>query len=164
MTYGKRAWEHLDGQMRKLIPPLHFTMLDLIPAIDADTDAFNDYMASMKLPKKTEEEVHVREEAMEAALQKAVMVPLNLAKKIDSAWETMVELAAVGNITCKSDLQVGARCMETGIYAAYHNVMINVASLTDHQFIGNVTKEAEDLVQNANIQKQKILNIVQDRK
>ena len=54
--------------------------------------------------------------------------------------------------------------METGIYAAYHNVMINVASLTDHQFIGNVTKEAEDLVQNANIQKQKILNIVQDRK
>ena len=60
----------------------------------------------MKLPKKTEEEVHVREIAMEAALQKAVMVPLNLAKKIDSAWETMVELAAVGNITCKSDLQV----------------------------------------------------------
>ena len=46
MTYGKRAWEHLDGQMRKLIPPLHFTMLDLIPAIDADTDAFNDYMVN----------------------------------------------------------------------------------------------------------------------
>lgn len=46
MTYGKRQWEALDATMRRLLPPLHNTAVDLIPAIDADTAAFNDYMVT----------------------------------------------------------------------------------------------------------------------
>ena len=30
--------------MRRVIPDLHSAMLHLIPLVDADTDAFNDYM------------------------------------------------------------------------------------------------------------------------
>ena len=60
----------------------------------------------MKLPKTTTEETHTRAEAIEAALHSAVSVPLKLAMKVDSLWETMMKLAVVGNITCKSDLQV----------------------------------------------------------
>ena len=30
--------------MRRVIPNLHSAMLQLIPFVDADTDAFNDYM------------------------------------------------------------------------------------------------------------------------
>lgn len=48
--------------MRKLIPPLHEKMKQLIPMIDADTNAFNDYMTAMKLPKKTDEEQNIRKE------------------------------------------------------------------------------------------------------
>ena len=47
-----------------------------------------------------------RESAMEAGLRKAIDVPLNLAKHVDSVWETLVQMAVVGNINCKSDLQV----------------------------------------------------------
>lgn len=47
-----------------------------------------------------------RAEAMEAGLRKAIAVPLNLAKHIDTVWDTLVQLASVGNINCKSDLQV----------------------------------------------------------
>lgn len=46
MTYGKRQWEGLDATMRRLLPPLHNTAVALIPAIDADTAAFNDYMVT----------------------------------------------------------------------------------------------------------------------
>ena len=49
LSYGKRQWEHLDGKMRKIIPVLHHTMLDIIPLIDQDTEAFNDYMVSFKI-------------------------------------------------------------------------------------------------------------------
>mgnify|MGYP006241650449 CR=1 FL=1 len=51
MTYGNRKFEALDATMRRLIPPLHSGMEALLPCIDADTDAFTDYMAAMKLPK-----------------------------------------------------------------------------------------------------------------
>lgn len=44
MTYGKRQWERYDDQMRQLIPIMHHTMDELLPMVDADTGAFNDYM------------------------------------------------------------------------------------------------------------------------
>ena len=44
LSYGRKQWEHLDSKMRRVIPSLHSAMLQLLPLIDADTDAFNDYM------------------------------------------------------------------------------------------------------------------------
>ena len=44
MTYGKRQFESVDSKIRRLLPKLHDATLKTIPMIDADTDAFNDYM------------------------------------------------------------------------------------------------------------------------
>lgn len=44
MTYGKRQWERYDSQMRRIIPVMHEAMKELLSVIDADTNAFNDYM------------------------------------------------------------------------------------------------------------------------
>ena len=44
MTYGKKKFDTLDSTMRRLIPPIYQVMIDLIPLVDADTDAFNTYM------------------------------------------------------------------------------------------------------------------------
>ena len=46
MTYGKRQWEELDGDMRKLIPVVTSSADDMIKMIDDDTDAFNDFMVT----------------------------------------------------------------------------------------------------------------------
>ena len=46
LTYGKKQWETLDNRMRGIIPPLHAAMLDILPMVDADTEAFNDYMVN----------------------------------------------------------------------------------------------------------------------
>ena len=43
---------------------------------------------------------------MERALHKAINVPLSLARHVNSVWHYLTELAKVGNINCKSDLQV----------------------------------------------------------
>ena len=46
LTSGKRQWEDQEARMRKLVPPLHQAMLDLLPMVDADTAAFTEYMVS----------------------------------------------------------------------------------------------------------------------
>ena len=51
--------------MRTLLPPLHKSMLEVIDMIDADTDAFNDFFAAMKLPKSTTEELSRRDNEMQ---------------------------------------------------------------------------------------------------
>lgn len=49
MTYGKRQFENLDGMMRKLIPPFHQAMNELLVMVDADSSAFNSYMVRRRL-------------------------------------------------------------------------------------------------------------------
>ena len=46
MTYGKKAWEKLDSEMRQIIPVFHKAVKDILPLIDKDTNAFNQYMVS----------------------------------------------------------------------------------------------------------------------
>merc|ERR1712004_725876 len=44
LTYGKRQWESLDAEMRRLIPIFDKASKEMINFVDADTNAFNDYM------------------------------------------------------------------------------------------------------------------------
>lgn len=44
MSYGKRQFEDLDPIMRRLIPPFHKAMEELVAMVDADSRAFSSYM------------------------------------------------------------------------------------------------------------------------
>lgn len=60
----------------------------------------------MRLPKDTPELAAAREEAVALACQEAATVPLNLMKSIGKLWQPLRELAKVGNLATKSDMQV----------------------------------------------------------
>jgi glutamate formiminotransferase/formiminotetrahydrofolate cyclodeaminase len=77
LTYGVRKFENVDKEIRHAIPPLYTAVQKLIPMIDADTNAFNDYMEAMKLPKNNDEELTTRTAAMQEGLKKAILVPLD---------------------------------------------------------------------------------------
>lgn len=149
MSYGNKKFEHLDSTMRKLIPPLHEKMKQLIPMIDADTNAFNDYMTAMKLPKKTSEEQIIRKVKMQEGLKKAVTVPLSVMRISDSCWEWMIKMAKHGNISSKSDLEVGAKSLETGIWGAFKNVEINLPAIDDEKYKKEILDEAGVILENA---------------
>jgi len=149
MTYGKRRWDTQDATMRRLIPPLHDAMKRLIPTIDADTDAFEGYMTALRLPQGTDEQRSARHAAMQEGLKQAVLVPLTVMRTADGCWEAMLEMADHGNMASRSDLEVGAKALETGIWGAYRNVLINLADVEDEAFIGKVRQETDDLVGHA---------------
>lgn len=164
LTYGVRKFEHLESRLRKTIPVLHETTLKLIPMIDADTNAFNDYVDAMRLPQNTEDEKKIRFEKMQAGLKKAIEVPLATMKIGDSAWEMMVEAAECGNIASRSDMQVGARALEVGIWGAYQNVMINMAGIKDEKFVSDVTAEAARIKERAEKFCSQIQKLLENRK
>ena len=51
----------------------------------------------------------------------------------------------MGNIASKSDLQVGARSLEVGIWGAYQNVLINLGDITDAAYSAAIAAEAKAL-------------------
>ncbi len=163
LTYGVRKFEYLDSEMRKIIPPLHNFTQKLITMIDADTNAFNDYMDAIRLPKNTDEEKTIRTAAMQAGLKKAIEIPLSTMRYGDFAWEWMLEIAKYGNIASKSDVEVGARSLEVGIWGAYKNVLINLPEITDEDFKKRILEEAESIVQRADKKSKEVLEILNNR-
>ncbi|GBL81796.1 Formimidoyltransferase-cyclodeaminase [Araneus ventricosus] len=164
MTYGKRQWERYDSQMRRIIPVMHEAMKELLSVIDADTNAFNDYMAALKLPKETPEDIVMRETAMEAGLKKAISVPMSLAKAVSKQWDSLKELATIANFGTKSDLQVGVKCLETGVLGAYYNVIINAEGIKDEKYKNGILNEIEEYRTLAEKGCQETLLILQERR
>ena len=142
LTFGVRKFEDLDARMREIIPPLHRAAQDLIPMIDADTNAFNEYMEGLRMPKSTDKEKAARTAKMQSGLKTAIRVPLRTMTLGDAAWEALIEAAKYGNITAKSDAQVGARALEAGIWGAYQNILINMGQIKDQEFRKEILDQA----------------------
>jgi glutamate formiminotransferase/formiminotetrahydrofolate cyclodeaminase len=132
-------------------------MKDLVPMIDADTNAFNDYMAALALPKDTPERAATRKAAMQEGLRKAVEVPLATMRIGDGCWEAMLGMAEHGNPASRSDLEVAARALEAGIWGAYRNVVINLPQIEDESFRSSTLAEAEAFTTRAKEQSAAVL-------
>ncbi len=163
LTLGVRKFEDVDDKMRELVPPLHQAAHALIPMIDADTNAFADYVAALGLPRGTDEEKAYRLEQLQLGLKKAIEVPLGVMRCTDQAWAPMIEIAKYGNIASKSDVEVGAKAMETGIWGAWRNVMINMAEVTDQAYKEKTLAEAENLKNRAAEQCLRVLEVLESR-
>ncbi len=163
LTMGVRKFEDLDDKMRELVPPLHEASHALIPMVDADTNAFTDYVDALGLPKGTDEEKAYRSAQLQAGLKKAIEIPLGTMTLGDQAWDAMIEVAKYGNIASKSDVEVGARALEMGIWGAYKNVVINMGDIKDETYKKETMVEAEALKDRAADYCQKVLKILEDR-
>jgi glutamate formiminotransferase/formiminotetrahydrofolate cyclodeaminase len=157
MTYGKRKFEEQDAIMRRLIPPLHDGMMTMIPMIDADTSAFNDYLAALGMPKDDDAQKAERGARMTTGLKKAIAVPMQVLHAVDGCWDAMLEMAKHGNRASRSDLEVGARCLELGAWGAYRNVVINLESMKDPDWKAKTLAEAESIAKRAKAKSEEVL-------
>ncbi|XP_036022929.1 formimidoyltransferase-cyclodeaminase [Onychomys torridus] len=164
MTYGRRQFDHLDSTMRRLIPPFHAASAQLISLVDADAQAFAACLEAIKLPKNTPEEKDRRACALEEGLRQAVSVPLKLAETVSQLWPVLKELALCGNLACLSDLQVAAKALETGVFGAYFNVLINLKDMTDDAFKQKIRHRISSLLQEAKTQAALVLDSLEARK
>jgi glutamate formiminotransferase/formiminotetrahydrofolate cyclodeaminase len=163
LTFGYRKFDQFDGQLRKLIPNLVETTNALIPLIDADTNAFSEYMEALRLPQETEEEKQNRAMAMEKGMKTAIEIPMKTIKTADRIWDDLIEVAKIGNFSSRSDIEVGARSLEVGIWGAYRNVLINLPNISDEVYKENKRKEAELFANRAKEKMSEVLSIIENR-
>ncbi len=164
LTQGVRKFQHLDARLRNIIPPLHQASKALIPMIDADTHAFKDYVAALRLPEETEKEKKEKQRKLQEGLKRAIEVPLVTMTLADAAWDAMIEAAKYANIASKSDIEVGAKALETGIWGACKNVSINMAGIVDEEYKNKTLKLAEEMKNRAEKNCKRALKILEARK
>jgi glutamate formiminotransferase/formiminotetrahydrofolate cyclodeaminase len=125
---------------------------ELMRAVDADTEAFNEVIAGMRMPKDSAEQQQQRAEAIRAGYKSAARVPLRTARLCREVLDLCDAAADVGNAAVMSDAGVGALMAHAGVQGAIHNVRINLPHTKDGPFIdemqatlGSLLKESGDL-------------------
>jgi glutamate formiminotransferase/formiminotetrahydrofolate cyclodeaminase len=146
LTVGKEKyrdnWEDME-EVRTEGNELHARLLELM---EADTEAFNAFMAAMKLPKGTDEEKAARREAMQQATRGAIDVPLNTLHCCVGLVGLAATAADKGNPNAVTDAGTAAVLARAAAVSAAYNVRINLMGLKDEAFVAQTKDEIATLL------------------
>ncbi|MFT7517391.1 MAG: glutamate formiminotransferase/formiminotetrahydrofolate cyclodeaminase [Myxococcota bacterium] len=136
---------------------------ELLNLIDLDTDAFNQIMATWKLPSSNDAEKKAKELAGQEAVLNAIAIPFRIMEVAADSLKLSAAMVEDGIPASLSDAGVAALCARSAVMGAYLNVKINSADLNDkkirQQFLDNGAK-LQELAINSET---KILEIVNAR-
>ncbi|HSO66302.1 MAG TPA: cyclodeaminase/cyclohydrolase family protein, partial [Desulfatirhabdiaceae bacterium] len=110
------------------------------------TEAYNQVVAAMRLPKETSEEKAVRKTAIEQANRKAAVVPLETLKNPLKLADHVKHAVEKGNVNCITDAGTAAQLVKTAAYAAAYNVRINLGGINDPVFVENCRSEVSRIL------------------
>ncbi|MCZ7604228.1 MAG: glutamate formimidoyltransferase [Melioribacteraceae bacterium] len=145
LTANKRGSEEVDKILNDAAERCQEIKSKLVKSVDDDTNAFNQYMDAMRMPKKTEEEKKKRTEAMQEGLKVAVQVPYMTALLSYEAIEIAETVAKLGNPNSITDVGVGAQSAYTGVLGGIYNVLINLKAIKDENFVKEMKSNCDEL-------------------
>lgn len=146
LTIDKKGYDSVREQVMQYAPMGQDIKLRAIQCIDKDTDAFYEMMDAMRLPKKTDEEIALRDKEMERTTQKAIMIPMETLEISLEALKLAALVAPVGNTNAISDAGVAGLTALAAAKAAWYNVLINMSGSTDEAFKTTTTARANQLI------------------
>jgi len=134
MSRGKKAYVQYERELSEAIARLSQLREELKAAIDADAESYNAVMKAYKQAKESAD----GEGLINAALRGATAVPLGVAERAREVAAIAEKLGPITNPNMSSDLTTGIALAEAAIAGALANVEINLQSLKDEAFVGEV--------------------------
>ncbi len=135
----------------------------LLFLVDEDTNAFNKIIEGFRMPKATDEEKKIRQQAIENATKYATEVPFQVMQTAYDSMEVMQAMAKEGLQTSLSDAGVGALCARTAVLGAYFNVRINAKDIKDKAFAKDILERAEKIYESTLLEEKKIMAYIDSK-
>jgi glutamate formiminotransferase len=107
----------------------------MLELVDLDPQSYEALMRAFKLPKSTEEEQAVRNQAIETASKQASLVPMETAELAAEAAREVVGLKDITIPQAASDLSVASSLAETARRGGVENVRSNLPGVRDQEWL-----------------------------
>jgi len=131
LTVGKKKYAEVETQMWSVIERAEILRRELTDLIREDSAAFQGYLAAVRLPKDTQEQQAIRDQAIQAATRTTIQVPLQVAHKATEVYGLALQVASLGNLNAISDAGSAAALAQACLTGAGLNVRINCLNLDD---------------------------------
>jgi formiminotetrahydrofolate cyclodeaminase len=163
LTVGRKKYADAEAEMRKVLSRAEALRATFIALADRDTEAFNKVMEAYSLPKDSDPHRALRDAAVAAATKEATLVPLEVMKHCIDGLALAGEAASLGNDKSISDAGVSALLLHAACEGAALNVRINLAALSDQEFVGWRSEEVESILRTSRSMRDDILAVVADK-
>jgi glutamate formiminotransferase / formiminotetrahydrofolate cyclodeaminase len=142
LSSHKRGWDDRWEEFSDWAEKGREIQDELIFLVDEDTNAFNGIMNAFSLAKKSDEEIRLRDQAIQDATKYAIEVPFRIMETAHKALSLIKAMVEHGNPNSVTDAGVGALAIRSCVMGAFLNVKVNAGGLKDILF-------AEDLISKA---------------
>ena len=146
LSIGKGEFDAQYEDLCELAEQAQAAKDELVAAIDADTEAFNEVIAALRMAKDTPEQVEIRSAAIRTGYQSAARVPLRTAQACRGVLDLCQVAVGIGNQAVMSDAAVGALMAYAGVRGAIHNVRINLPHTKDAEFVAEMESVLDRLL------------------
>lgn len=133
LTHGKKGFETKQDSLEALGRQAQDLKDWFVASVDRDTDAFNQVLAAIRLPRKTTADQQARDAAMALANLGATMVPLEVLENTVATLGLVAEAVRDGNPNSVTDAGVAGACAVAAAQGASLNVRINLPGLAEDQ-------------------------------
>ena len=146
LTIGKKKYAEFEDEIKLVYDESNALQKELLEAIDKDTEAFNVVSAVFSMPKETDDDKAKRRAAMQSALEGAAESPFHMMKLMVNALEVTKRAIGKSNTNAASDLGVAALNLKSGLQGAWLNVLINLSSIKNEEFVAMHKEEGKKLL------------------
>ena len=146
LTVGKKKYAAVEADILVLNRRAVALRKRLEGLVQADADAFTPLAAAYKLPKETPEQQAHKAAVLEAALEGACAVPLEIMSACCEGIALAAEYAEKGSVMAVSDAGCAALFCKAALQAAGLNVSINTRLMTDKAHADALNAQADAML------------------
>jgi glutamate formiminotransferase/formiminotetrahydrofolate cyclodeaminase len=131
LSHAKRGFEAQRAALERIAVAGQELKSRLLAAVDADTAAFDAYLAATRLPQATAAERAAREAKLTETPSGTIEVPMTTLEACPEILGLCLEVAEIGMAASISDAGAGAELARAAAAGAYQNVCVNLPGLDD---------------------------------
>jgi len=141
LTLGRKRYAEVEERASSIREEALALRSRAVRLADEDVEAYGRVAGVLDLPRDTDFQKSERRERMQAALKGAVEPPLATMSAAARILELAADLMVIGNQSAISDVGTAAGAARAGFEAALLNLEINLASISDTEWVENVRAE-----------------------